>query len=630
MPRQSETTLAAIKQAVDLIALVGEYLPLHRSGSKFKALCPFHDDHNPSLLLNPEHQSFKCWSCGAGGDVFDFVQRYERVEFPEALRMLADRAGITLEQGNDRSTTADAAAGPSKSELLATAAWAEGVFTADLNQAAEAPAYLEARGLNAASIARFRIGYAVDQRDWLQRRARRDGRDLAALEQVGLVARNPETNLPRDRFRGRLIFPIHDQRGRTLGFGGRILPSIEKKWSDQGHRVAKYVNSPETPLFQKRRTLFAADLARAAARQEGWVIVVEGYTDVIAAHQVGIENVVGTLGTALGDDHITALRRLADRVVLVFDGDEAGQKAAERALELFLGHEVEVRVLTLPAGQDPCDFLLAEGGPEAFRLLVHQAVDPLNFAIDRVAARFDIDSPEGARQAAQTVLAILGRVPSIQRGGLELKVAKALDMLARRLRVPVSELQKGLRRSRRPAARPAGEPATAGDVSESEITLLRPADFDRFEREVVTLALIEPAVVPTLRAQLPADTLHEAPLRAILQACYDLAAEGRPSNYERISLRLEDPAVRALAAGLLLPIEPGPLLEDTLQGSVESRLTGILVKLAERQRRQRLADLQAAKNETDPLADPDAYRELQREYLRVLNQRPDSRKVSAS
>ena len=196
--------------------------------------------------------------------------------------------------------------------------------------------------------------------------ARREGISHAALEAAGLVTRNEETGLTHDRFRGRLIFPIHDMLGRVLGFGGRILPEAERGWAEQGRRAAKYLNSPETAIFQKRKQLYAADLARAAARQEGWVVVVEGYTDVIAAHQSGLENVVGTLGTALGDDHVLQLRRLADRVVLVFDGDEAGQKAADRALELFLSHALDMRVLTLPGGVDPCDFLLSEGA-EAFR-----------------------------------------------------------------------------------------------------------------------------------------------------------------------------------------------------------------------------------------------------------------------
>ncbi len=215
---------------------------------------------------------------------------------------------------------------------------------------------------------RFRLGFASESRDWLQREARRDG--IRPGRAGGRRAGRPQAGFARclrDRFRGRLIFPIHDLRGRAIGFGGRILPEFEKAWADRGLTVAKYLNSPETLLFQKRRNLYAADLARAAARQAGWVAVVEGYTDVIAAHQAGLENVVGTLGTALGDDHVTALRRLADRVVLVFDGDAAGQGAADRSLEMFLGHEVDVRVLTLPAGSDPCDFLLAEGAAALLR-----------------------------------------------------------------------------------------------------------------------------------------------------------------------------------------------------------------------------------------------------------------------
>ena len=313
MPRHSEQTLAAIKQAVDIVALVGESLTVYRAGSKFKALCPFHDDHHPSMELNPDRQSFKCWSCGAGGDIFDFVKDYERVEFPEALRMLADRAGITLE-----GTESASPSGPSQAELFEVTAWAEAAFAEALTAESEGMTYLLGRGISADSASRFRLGYAPEIRDWLTGRARRAGITPALLERVGLIVRSEYQPVPHERFRGRLIFPIHDPRGRVLGFGGRILPSIERTMADSGRRVAKYLNSPETPLFQKRRVLYGADLARPAGRAEGWVAVVEGYTDVIAAHQVGLTNVVGTLGTALGDDHVTALRRMTDRAVLVF------------------------------------------------------------------------------------------------------------------------------------------------------------------------------------------------------------------------------------------------------------------------------------------------------------------------
>lgn len=648
MPRQSESTLAAVKQAVDIVALIGDYLPLHRNGSKFKAICPFHDDHHPSMEVNPERQSFKCWACGAGGDIFDFVESYERVDFTEALRMLAERAGVSLGT-TARDSELSKPEGPGRAELLRVSTWARQKFAESLSNSLEACEYVRSRGLKPESIGRFHLGHAPDRRDWLQTAARREGISHAALEAAGLVTRNEETGLTHDRFRGRLIFPIHDMLGRVLGFGGRILPEAERGWIEQGRRAAKYLNSPETAIFQKRKQLYAADLARAAARQEGWVVVVEGYTDVIAAHQAGLENVVGTLGTALGDDHVLQLRRLADRVVLVFDGDEAGQKAADRALELFLSHALDMRVLTLPGGVDPCDFLVSEG-VEAFLALVETAIDPLDFAIQRATDRYDLESPEGTRLAAEWVLSVLARVPSTQRAGMELKVAKALDTLSRRLRLPVSELHGVMKQQRRTQQRVlarATESQTTntglerltgstrtGSISNvaksDEQRSVKVSELDRLDRELVQLVLNEPELVPSLRARIPAEALQDSVLRSILQACYELDAEGESPSFERVSLRLDDPALRSLAAGLLLPLDPAPLRAGTQPAPVEARLHGILQGLAERDWRQRLRDLEAAKAEVDPSQHPDDFRALQREYLRVLNQRPGLAKKSSA
>ena len=630
MPRHSEQTLVAIKQAVDIVALVGESLTVHRAGSKFKALCPFHDDHNPSMELNPDRQSYKCWSCGAGGDIFDFVKDYERVDFPEALRMLADRAGISLADADP-----SAPSGPSKGELFEVTAWAEATFVEALTADSEGMTYLLGRGINAEQAARFRLGYAPADRDWLTARARRAGISLAQLGQVGLVARTEENPIPRERFRGRLIFPIHDPRGRALGFGGRILPSIERTLADSGRRVAKYLNSPETPLFQKRRVLYGADLARSAGRAEGWVAVVEGYTDVIAAHQVGLTNVVGTLGTALGDDHVTALRRMTDRAVLVFDGDEAGQKAADRSLELFLGHEVDVRVLALPPQFDPCDFLL-EHGAAPFRAMVDGAVDPLSFAIGRAGGRYDLGSMEGSRLAAEYVLAVFARIPA-GRGaaGLDLKVAKGLDTLSRKLSIPVSDLRKRLAILRQPqpqrshaapidAGGPPGDgrPARfpAPDAPPPRSPPIRPADLDPIDRELVKIVLSEPKVIPRLITRVAAGSLRDAPLRQILEACYDLHGEGTIPTFDRITARLDDGGLRALAAGLLhVGDDPNSKVLDQLQEvPIDERLIKVLSRFDDRERKTRLKDVQAALAETDPKSDPVGYQALQREQFLLL------------
>jgi DNA primase len=634
VPRSSESTLAAIKRAVDIVDLAGDYLTLHRVGSKFKALCPFHDDHNPSLELNSERQSFRCWACGAGGDIFDFVMDIEKVEFPEALRMLAERAGIALETGGEQSAKPS---GASKTELLAVLDWAAGEFARALAESAEGRAYVASRGIAPASVERFGLGLAPDVRDWLTILARKRGHSVRLLEEAGLVGRSSDhPQVVRERFRGRLIFPIRDIRGRTVAFGGRILPATEKRMADAGLGVAKYLNSPETLLFQKRRHLYAADLARAEARRAGWVGVVEGYTDVIAAHQVGLTNVVGTLGTALSEDHAASLRRLADRVVLVFDGDEAGRRAADRALEIFLGHELDVRVLSLPNGLDPADFLAERGGDE-FRRLLERAVDPMVFLVERARDQFDLDSTEGARQAAEHILGILAKMPRLNRTGIDVKVGQALNNLSRLLRLPVQDrtLTNRLRqllKSRVERRIPVGKVSLdSRPTPTAETPPIRPTDLDPTDRWLIELLLGDPTLVSRLITQVTVAMLRDAPLRAILQACYDLHAEGQVATFDRVVLRLDDPAVKALAAALAAPaIDPAPLPDDVRPAPPASRLAGVLARLAERNRQQRLRDLKTSLDEIDPTSDPEHHQALRQEYFRLLHQWPDPRKIAAS
>ncbi|MFI5461296.1 MAG: DNA primase [Isosphaerales bacterium] len=660
MPRHTETTTSAIKNAIDIVALVGEYLSLRRAGSKYKALCPWHDDHNPSLEVNPERQSFKCWSCGVGGDIFDFVKNYEHVDFPEALRMLADRAGVALESP---SAFASPPGGPSKSDLFEVNAWAEEVFARALQSSAEVLGYVEGRGITRQSVLRFRLGYAPADRGWMLAEARRRRFTMEMLEQAGLASHSADSpGLVRERFRGRLIFPIHDDRGRTIGFGGRILPEIENKLAAEGKHVAKYLNGPETSLFHKRSILYAADLARVASREAGWVAVVEGYTDVIVAHQLGLCNVVGTMGTALGEDHLRALQRLANRVVLVFDGDEAGrsaadralelmrsgamsfstsrpeQSAADRALELFLGSELDLRLLTLPANLDPCDFLLKVGA-DAFRGLVERAADPLAYLLTRAAARFDLDSAEGSRRAAEWVLGIMSRVPETHHLGLEVKQAKVLDTLSHRLRVPLETLSGMLRKMRRSvsqprpagglvpgkAVRPAGDtPSSVGSSgAPADPAPIRQSELDRTDLELIQIVLSEPAAITWLIPRLAVSALRDAPLRTMLQACYDLQDEGQSPSYENLMVRLDDPAVRALAASLIAQSalstpDPGHFPEDLRPAPWRERLERMLIVLDKRERQARLRDLKRSLDETDQHADPDAHRAIQLEYQRLL------------
>jgi DNA primase len=333
-------------------------------------------------------------------------------------------------------------------------------------------------------------------------------------------------------------------------------------------------------------------------------------------------------------------------VVLIFDGDAAGQNAADRALEIFLGHEVDVRVLTLPENLDPCDFLLRDGA-EAFRALVARAVDPLAFALGRAGSRFDLTAIEGSRQAAEWLLGIFASVPAAAGGAVSVKVDKAVDALAHSLRLSRNELNRRLKQIRQghasratrrsapviesPAPDAPGPDAPDACPAARPVSFaLRTNDLDPIERELVQIILNEPKLVEELVKRVAIGSIRDAALRTILQACYDLHAEGIPPTFDRVALRLDDPQARALAAGLLLPIEPAPLPDYMDRPPLEIRLLGALALLARREHDERMRDIQLARQEALEAQDHAAYQALNAEYLRVMNQRPDTKTKNAS
>jgi DNA primase len=592
----------AVKGASRIEAVMAEYLgPLEPRGRKLLARCPFHDDAHPSLQVDPERQSFKCWPCGEGGDVLDFIQKYERVDFVQALELLAHRAGLTVTR---QERPADA--GPSKVDLQAVMGWAAGLFAAELGRAPAVQAYLAGRGLAADLVAGFGLGYCPLEPGWLERVGRQQGYAPERLEGAGLMARS-DSGRWYCRFRGRLLFPICNLQGRPIAFSGRVLPEVEAQARAQGRPVGKYVNSPETTLFKKREVLYGADRARAGARQRGWVAVVEGQTDVMLCHQHGLTNAVATLGTALTAEHVATLRRLAGRAVLIFDGDEAGQKAAERALGLFMGHPIDLRILILPAGTDPADFL-ARRGEAAFLELVERALDPLEFAVGRALDR-NVPTAEGHRRASEEVLGLLARLPGRSLVGMDLKVAAALSKLAGRTGIEARKLGASLQQMRRTArAEPWPEAPPAPRAWRLE-------DLDPLEAAAVRLILAHPETVGELATRLIPAACRDAPLRAILAACYAAHAEGRPPAFSEVGRRLGD-AERSLAAGLLQPVDavlaPGPEVPAARQ------LREITYRLDLRAWEQSRRELREAREE----ARGEEREALSRELLRGLAARP--------
>jgi DNA primase len=310
-----------VRQATDIVDLVGKQIDLRRQGRHFVGLCPWHNDRKPSLQVNPDRQTWKCWVCDIGGDVFSFVMQREGCDFVEALKMLAERAGIQLDLGRQRKV--EPGSPDDKNTLYACCEWAARQFHECLlksDVAKGAREYVQQRAITPASVERFAIGFAPDEWTWLADRARTTPYSLKVLEAAGLVGQGERGYY--DRFKGRLIFPIRDSQGRTIAFGGRVLPG------NTDPRAGKYVNCPETRLYTKSETLYALDVARNNVAQSRQLVVVEGYTDVVLAHQHGVGEAIACCGTAVTERHIRTLKRFADTIYLVLDGDEAGQRRA--------------------------------------------------------------------------------------------------------------------------------------------------------------------------------------------------------------------------------------------------------------------------------------------------------------
>lgn len=517
-----------VKAANDIVEVVSAYIPVHPAGKIFKSLCPFHNDTRPSLQIDRQYQNYRCWACDARGDVFDFVMKFEKVEFPEALRILAQRANIRLDPAVQ--SPEDQARG----RLLDAMRWAEAKYRTCLLDdpvAEDARNYLGDRKLSGATVRQFGLGFAPVSGDWLVRHAAKDGVPSDVLIEVGLIAARDEDRGYYDRFRDRVMFPIRDVRGQTVGFGGRILPG-----SPLAVRAPKYYNSAETPLFRKSELIYGLDLARHAGSAEGFLAVVEGYTDVMMAHQCGVANVVATMGTALTVQHVLQLRRYVPRVVLVFDGDEAGDAAADKALELFWAqHDFGIAVTTLPGGKDPCDLLAGPGGPEEFVKCLKAATDVLQFKLDSLLRRHAEPTVENTKRIVDSVLGVLALAPAIPSASAQVKQELLVSRLAHRLGLRQETVWARLAELRRERHRREEQPvAPAKPAAEGP----RSGPAHRAEQQLLELLLAEPGLVPVAAEGISPETLSHTGLRRMLSELYALQAAGQTPDFDALRVRL--------------------------------------------------------------------------------------------
>ncbi|MCU1426217.1 MAG: primase, catalytic core [Actinomycetia bacterium] len=417
--------VARVREATDIVALLGEHIALKRVGRRFQGLCPFHTEKTPSFSINPELGVFHCFGCGKSGDAITFVREVEHLDFADAVERLAARAGIAL-----RYTDASISKDRKRKERLHEAVGVAIDFYHELllnsTDAGIARRYLRARGFDGDAVRRFKLGHAPDSFDLLSRHLQEKKFSRQDTVDAGLAFMN-KANRPQDQFRSRLMFPIWDTRGEPVGFGGRTL-------TEQG---PKYKNSPDSAIYQKSRLLYGLHWAKGEVVAHGDVIICEGYTDVMAFVLAGVPNVVATCGTALADDHFVMLKNLARRITLAYDADAAGQAAAERCYQWEERFEVEFRVADLPPGRDPAE--VGQEDPQRLVESVEHAKPFLQFRLDRLLAAADVSSFEGRARAAQAAATLVGAHPNeLLRDQYVMQLASRLDIDADHLRTAAS------------------------------------------------------------------------------------------------------------------------------------------------------------------------------------------------
>jgi DNA primase len=582
-----------VRAAADIVKIVGDYVKLRKAGANYMGLCPFHQEKTPSFAVHPAKQIFHCFGCGVGGDVFKFVMMIDSLSFPEALRRVAEKVGITISE-----SFGEAAYDPNariRAVLYKMHEAAAKFFAGQLTGTAEgrmARAYLEDRGLNDEAVGRFRLGYAPGDgqalirylkgamREWVEG----DSDNMSELlAKSGLVGHDAERDRSYDRFRRRIIFPIANDSGKVVAFAGRAL----------GDEQPKYLNSPETPIYIKGRVLYHLDRAAQGIRKLDYVILVEGYMDCIAVASIGIENVVASCGTSLTEGQIRLMARYSRRVVVNYDPDSAGVAATERSLALLLEEGFEAKVLALPGKLDPDSFIRKEGSGR-YRELLSGAPSYIDYLTDKAISTHNLTTPEGKVGAANAVLPYLARVPNTM-----LRVELA-GRLAERLRLDQKLLREELRRVAGPTRSEVRiQPESAAPkITVAEKELLR-AFVDSEE--------LADELLPHLLEQGMLEGLLTEP---IFKRFLELRRKGEKAEPAALDQSLKAEEHQALYESLFWAAEPPD------RGRIDRHLQSLRARRA----RQQLDTLRAAIQEALQAEDRDKLQELERIKLRLQNE----------
>ena len=563
----SEDVINQIRDRIDIVDIVGQHVSLSRAGQNLKGLCPFHQEKSPSFTVSPSRQIFHCFGCGAGGNVFTFLTRMTGASFPETVRDLGRRVGVEVQEPTPDSVSQASHTHRAEQVNQAASRWFHDTLREE-RLGAEARAYLDGRGIEQSTVDRFGIGVAPDEWDGLLKALSKQGFTAQEVASAGLaIARETGTGY-YDRFRGRVMLTITDLRKRVVGFGGRVL----------GDGTPKYLNSPDTPLFRKGQTLFALDVAREAITRTKTVIVVEGYFDAIALHQAGLTQTVATLGTALTAEHVQVLRRFASKVVLLFDPDAAGVRAALRGLDLFVNSGLGVKVVTLPAGDDPDTYVRKEG-PDAFARLEEQAPSLLDFALEHSVKTAEGSTIEGRIRSVDEILRIL------QKSEHPIEREERIRLVAERFGINQQRLI-----DRYPALREKSKPAAALKPVPSPASPTKGAPE---ERDLVYFLLHGQLLPADVRKLRPEAFSVSACRKIIEQALAHLEQDGRVGLRSVLDSVVDDPECGPLATELSMREEHF----DDPRAHIQGCLNTIDRKRSEAVFRDLIAQLKAAERE---------------------------------
>ncbi len=584
MAKIPEHILNEIQDKCDIVEIISSYIPLKQAGRNFKASCPFHHEKTPSFVVSPDKQIYHCFGCNSGGNAFNFIKEYEKIDFIDAVKMLAQKTGVKLPEYKNNTDEASSIVSSIYSINDIAANFYSGLLESSQGLS-ELKRYIEKRGLEEATIKKFRLGYADSSwRSFTDYLSKRGIKEVLSAK-AGLILRGKEGSY-YDLFRGRLMFPIFDVRGRVLGFGARILDES----------LPKYINSPETIVYKKGQHLYGLNLAKACIREKGFAIVSEGYLDVITSHQYGINNAISSLGTALTVEQIRLLKRYTHNVVVVFDADQAGEMAALRGLGLFLQEGMNVKIATLEKGHDP-DSFLRKFGPRGFNSEVKNAKGLFTYKLDILKEKLDFDEPESKAEIVREMLSIISKVRNaVIKAEYVKRLSQELSINEDAVWQELKKTKKGIKQYETRANEPTSQRVTIS---------ISPA-----EKILVRLMLEDMAVVGIVRNNLNPFDFKNSEVRHLVEKLFGLDTEDTFIDTTKLINYLEDKVSSNVISFIV---------NDEVEIKDKDRNVSDCIKAIKRQNRdERLKEIQSRLNLTQDKGYEDETRGLLEEFNRLI------------